>query len=675
MLLGSEDPISVRKMALELGITPRIVRRSLAPVERWLESRGAKLVKKPRIGNVIKAPESDQANLAREMMAMRSLPLLLSPEERLKCTSLHLLRNNKPVLVREFQSIMNASRATVLRDLEKVEQWLEGHDLILVKKQNYGCKIDGPEVSWRNALVDFVLENVSMEQLLLACSLPPRPSVAKRRCKTELGRIFIDFVMDLEVCTANRIIAAAEQTAFVQLSDQDHIRLALYIAAAIWRYKHGCIIDESPTNESIAVHRWEHAMAAEIAARIDADCGIDLPPSEIAALTIQILESTPLKNLLDPAIQIPKPGETSIDMFKLADKILSKASLVLHPSIRVDEKLVGQLVQHLSRAIDQLETGVRIHNPLLEKVKEQYPRVYRETVESVKPLEELLGGQIPEEEIAYIAMFLIAALDRLSLVRKVKRLMVASDAGPPAASLLVSRLNVEFNGVEIVEVATIADLREKTSFEGIDLVISTVPIQLEGIPHVVVNTLIMEEDIQQIRKALEELDAYPRYTSSVKKEEHYGPSLAELLTEETIAISVHAEDWREAVESIGKRLVLTGAIENSYIEAMKDIIIEHGPYMVSLPGIALLHAEPQAGARRLSMALATLDEPVDFGHAAHDPVDIAIVICAIDSHSHLNALSQLQDLLEDHEAITEMRRAVQIHEIVNLVRRFSNDKA
>jgi PTS system ascorbate-specific IIA component len=168
------------------------------------------------------------------------------------------------------------------------------------------------------------------------------------------------------------------------------------------------------------------------------------------------------------------------------------------------------------------------------------------------------------------------------------------------------------------------------------------------------------------------LDCYRENERALDKGDDLGPGLLELLAKERMDLQSPAHDWVAAVECVGDLLIRAGAIERGYVSAMKDLILLHGPYMVSWPGVAILHAEPQAGARKLCMALASFKNPIEFGHAVHDPVYIAFGFCAIDSHLHLNALSQLQSLLETPNTIMNLRDAIHPSQVLHIIEEHTN---
>ncbi len=101
------------------------------------------------------------------------------------------------------------------------------------------------------------------------------------------------------------------------------------------------------------------------------------------------------------------------------------------------------------------------------------------------------------------------------------------------------------------------------------------------------------------------------------------------------------------------------------------MIRQHGPYMVAWPGVALLHARPEDGVRRLCMSLVVLRQPVNFGHPENDPVFMAIALGAVDNRSHLRALLELHEMLLDRGTVDEIRTAVHKSKVLHLISGFS----
>ncbi len=106
-------------------------------------------------------------------------------------------------------------------------------------------------------------------------------------------------------------------------------------------------------------------------------------------------------------------------------------------------------------------------------------------------------------------------------------------------------------------------------------------------------------------------------------------------------MEVEVEDWKGAVRAACRPLYEAGAVEARYIERCIDMVLEHGPYMVLTPGIALAHARPEDGVLRLGLAVAGLARPIAFHHPENDPVDLVFAFGSPDSQQHLGLLGAL----------------------------------
>ena len=93
--------------------------------------------------------------------------------------------------------------------------------------------------------------------------------------------------------------------------------------------------------------------------------------------------------------------------------------------------------------------------------------------------------------------------------------------------------------------------------------------------------------------------------------------------------------------------------------------------MVIWPGAALLHAPPP-GVRRLCMELINLREPIHFGHPDNDPVQIAVVLGAVDGRSHITALQELNQLMQDDKARSAIRDTLHKSVVLHWVSHYSN---
>ncbi|MCL2560436.1 MAG: PTS sugar transporter subunit IIA [Turicibacter sp.] len=114
-----------------------------------------------------------------------------------------------------------------------------------------------------------------------------------------------------------------------------------------------------------------------------------------------------------------------------------------------------------------------------------------------------------------------------------------------------------------------------------------------------------------------------------------------MLSISRIKTGVKVANWKEAIKAAGEILVEVGSSTKDYVNAMISSVEELGPYIVITPQVALAHARPSDAVLQADMSLVVLEEAVEFGSEANDPVKLVFAFCATDNDSHLEQLGKL----------------------------------
>ena len=144
--------------------------------------------------------------------------------------------------------------------------------------------------------------------------------------------------------------------------------------------------------------------------------------------------------------------------------------------------------------------------------------------------------------------------------------------------------------------------------------------------------------------------------------------LLTLLSPHTVRAHYKAKRWEEAIRAGGNLLVRVGAVTENYVQGMVDGMKTLGPYIVIAPGIAMPHARPEAGAKRLGVSLVTLKEPIPFGNVTNDPVSLVFCLAATDEASHLSLMAEWVRLLQDKNKVQRLREAETEGEILAVIK-------
>ncbi|MCU1788785.1 PTS sugar transporter subunit IIA [Pectobacterium polaris] len=133
--------------------------------------------------------------------------------------------------------------------------------------------------------------------------------------------------------------------------------------------------------------------------------------------------------------------------------------------------------------------------------------------------------------------------------------------------------------------------------------------------------------------------------------------LANWLNNEKVQYVENVSDWKEAINIAGLPLLNEGAISQDYLDAIIRQKEEIGPYFVIAPQIAMPHARPEQGAKKLGLSIVRLGNAVKFDAEENDPVTAIFMFAAPDSNSHIEMISQLAEVLSDENMMESIFNA------------------
>lgn len=80
------------------------------------------------------------------------------------------------------------------------------------------------------------------------------------------------------------------------------------------------------------------------------------------------------------------------------------------------------------------------------------------------------------------------------------------------------------------------------------------------------------------------------------------------LNESLIQLLPEVSDWQEAITKSAAPLLEQGYIDSGYLKAMIDSVHEYGPYIVIAPMVAMPHARPETGSKKLGFSILKLEK-------------------------------------------------------------------
>ncbi|PHK49940.1 PTS sugar transporter subunit IIA [Staphylococcus edaphicus] len=139
----------------------------------------------------------------------------------------------------------------------------------------------------------------------------------------------------------------------------------------------------------------------------------------------------------------------------------------------------------------------------------------------------------------------------------------------------------------------------------------------------------------------------------------------EILSADKIQIKEQVDDWEQGITLAAQPLLSQGYFEQTYITSMIDSVKELGPYIVIAPEIAIAHARPNDGVKKIGLSLLKLNRHINFSEDGHY-ASLIFVLSAVDNEGHLEILRHLAMTLGDQEVVNEILNAQKVNEILNI---------
>lgn len=685
-LLNNKYPIKISEIAQKYKVSNRTIQYDLNLIDEFLESNGMmKIKRKPNVGIMLIVTNEEKHKLLNMVKHVNVYNCVLSHDERKNIILSKLMQQKDFITIDKLADDILVSRGTIIKDLQEVRIWLIRHNLRLDSVSKHGIRIVGDERNLRQSMAEFINETVDIYKafdfIKSDINIPLNVSM-----NNELKKLFngID-IKFIESC-----LKIVEEELQIIFSDYSFINLELLIAISIKRIKLDKVI-QVPNEEYCSLEiTKEYAVSSNLAKMFEEYFNINMSRAEIGYMTLNLLGSS------ITAAKINK-WENWINYQVITKNVIENVSKNMGINFCNDDQLFNGFLDHLRPAVYRVINGLKVKNPLLIEIKENFKELFEVVKLSIGPIEYFTNETFDDEEIGYFTMHFGASLERMGInQRNKKNILVVCDSGIGTGKLLSAKLQSIFD-VNIVDTVAYHQVNDILKSENIDLIVSTVPMKREDIisvqvqpiltnqninvlnnylmhikkPKINVNTLIeiinKHCTINDINNLINDLSKIINIDQFFTAKGVVEPVLKDLFTQYTIKLNVEVKDWEDAVRKGGELLEKDGSIEHRYIDAMINSVKEIGPYIVIAPGIAMPHARPEAGSKKIGMSLITLKDPVNFGNKDNDPVSIVVCICAIDHITHIKAMAELVELLGDDKKVKKIKESEKIEDILNLL--------
>lgn len=581
LLSESNEYLLVQELADRIGCSEKTIRNDFKVIGEYVEKYSdALLIRRPGLGVCLEITDYDKFSLFNKLYAVQQDIGYESDEERLLQIAYSLLMNIKPVTVQELAEQYFVNRATVKKDLDRIETWLEELGLDLVVKQRIGLTVESDERSKRKALAklsDLIHNRELMNQFI----------------KKQFLYHEIEFVMTE--------LKALQKRYAIFFTDDTLENLLLHTLIMVRRMKLKQPISMSNDDLKIVRETKEYGWTLDFLTRLEFVFTVHFTEEEIAYLAIHILGG---KFRYQDEWERDKLNVNNPMLSQVVSHLIGRMSKLNEIDFGEDPFLLEGLQMHLYTTLNRLQYNLSVSNPMLHEIKRMYPYMFDMLIHELDDINQSLSLQIPEEEAAYLTLHFQAAMERLSDKKVSKNVIIVCHMGIGMSQLLRTKIERKFRHVHVLDCIAKSDLEEYLmKNKKVELIISTIDLPQLNIPHFVVSPLLERSEESKLEEFMKKLDERP---SNGNKDF----VLLNYTTPFLVFLQQEVEHRYELIEKLARSLYEKGYVEKEYIE--NAIARDRMSATTIGAGVAIPHGSPKL-IKESVIAVATLREPLDWG--------------------------------------------------------------
>lgn len=667
--LLNTDKISIRALSEVHGVSNRTIRNEINDVSQLLQSLSLPEVQLSRGSLSLDLNQSERKKLYQSLKEKGGKDYLY-PDERFVTLLFDFLNNNGKVFIVNEQEKLRISKSTMDDDMRRLRRFLHKYGLKISTNPKKGVRIIGNERFIRTMIHDVINQYVDIGRLIYDYDnyMGPIPNKIK------------DYFPKQTLLCVKQIYYEKLVPKSLKINDLFIQQIILLTAIWIIRVKQKNFLDSEISNHDLNRTPAINSFVNQL----------------IKCFNLQISQGSERKYIafiIESFDADKKPDITNwVNAQIITVSLIEYMESALAFPFSKSEELFEGVYNHVTGLLNRLNWNINICNPLKQTIKHNYAEIFKNVANFMKQLGQSRHLKISEDEIGYLSIYFSTAEVKIEKKEYFRyRIAIVCNYGVATGKLLGARLEDEFN-IDVIAVLGTTEVKILPKLS-VDLVVKTVAVDTNSIPSIKLNPIPLEADMQRMQAFLDENQNLLKFDDSfmkptlffkqildlVKKsqvqidksfvfnlkkifrhnhleinEREVQPMLRDLLKDNQIMLGKEAKDWRDAIAKTAEPLLRDSYIVAKYITAMIKSVEEFGPYIVIGPGIALAHARPEDGAKKLGVSIMTLKNPVYFGNPENDPVFIVFCLSAVDNYSHLNVMKTIVQLINDTEKIRNL---------------------
>ena len=493
-------------------------------------------------------------------------------EERCKWLLQELLFKKSKIDLEQVKAQIFVSDASLENDLKKIRKTVSKYpNLKLVKYRNQ-ISLEGDELDKRKLYKDLLTQETHGNFINM----------------NTIANLWKDF----DLLAVRDILTETMEEFHYEMRDSNFPMIMIHVGVALERIINHNYISKININSSLQ-ESIEYQISKKFFENLSKKLSIEVVEIEVDIFALLLLGKG--------SSQYYKYDDKYIE--HLIDQIFDEIKSFFDIDFSNDYDLRVGLTSHLCSLLDRQKNDMKVTNLYLKQIKKNYPLVFEMAVHSGQVISSYTKKQVNENELAFLALHLGSAYDRLNMVHK-HRAVAIIPHGQILSKSCVDKLDMRFNArMEIVETLSFFEEDKIVQIKP-DLILTTAMLEHSlQIPTVQISLFVSYEDESKVFQALNMLDK--KYY-----EKDFQTLFKKLMKKNLFKIVNTAKSSEDIIQDMCSDLMMYGLAQNDF---RKDVMKRESISATSFVyGIAIPHAI-SARTKESCIVTRVLKKPVKWG--------------------------------------------------------------
>lgn len=476
LLLLQHDYITIHAIADRMHVSERTVHNYISSQTFKEIIQHATLRKVPNKGIRLETTDIQKASIVTTLRS--SIQLQFDKEDDVSKILLSLLSTKMEIELDTLCNSLFISPSTLHHILQEIEHYISKFNCTILLKKRKGFCLQGSEANIRKlcyaSLMDFIHEEEMEEHKHL-------------RITKKTMAILCVLMHDVEIEKIISIMNISETMINTNYCDEDYNKLLIHLAIIVHRNRLGYSIHN--TNYHDITTSQEFYFATLKKTYLEKEFQIHLDENETCYLALLLLGTR-------KQVNVENPQQNMV----VLEKFITFLSIRLNIELSNDFELKQNLISHLKPAIHRMRHGVVSENPLLQQIRLNYTEIYMAVITTIEDLEYREHIFFDSNEIGYICLHIIAAVNRPNNKKKVKTALICNE-GLSIELFLKNLIESYFTEITISEIYR-ENTIQRIESKQFDLIINSSKQKIEASNIVDIDTNFTELDHDHIRHYL-----------------------------------------------------------------------------------------------------------------------------------------------------------------------------